>query len=309
MNRLNDLYAYFRLAGHPLGESYAEFCKMFLQTERKARGKGKGSVKITGARNMPLLELCMSNFMIRKTQEECTDIPRHSYTNLYFELAEWEGQYREEMEKAVHAENRKVFESYIHSINRITALAKIPGVIEHTEALVESEEKVVILTLYNDVALRLKAHFGDACTTVIGEDGGDKLEHARRFMNDPTCMVCIVNMVAGGHTIDLSIASHVIVTSFPLSPKTLEQALDRVKNLAKLRVSNVYYCICAAPEEGEVSVDEKLLALNHGKDADINAILDGKEGAGFQEDAVEVLRSELMAAYAENKEMLTNQNQ
>lgn len=284
MNRADDLFSYFRLVGHPLGEKYSDFKRMFLQVT----GMGKRE-KISGTKNIKLLQLCMSNFMIRYTQEECTDIPKHSYVNMYFNLDEWKPHYQEALEHARKSENRKVLESYIHSINRVMAMAKIPGVIEHTESLIDAEEKVVILTLYQDSARKIADHFGDKCVLIDGSvDGTEKVERSRRFKSDPNVMVAVVNMMAAGHTISLASASHGIVLSLPLSPKTLEQATDRLKDITKTRPSTIYYALCR-DDEGGVTVDERLMALNSSKDSDIAAVIDNKDSASMQENAIDVL--------------------
>lgn len=284
MNRADDLFSYFRLVGHPLGEKYSDFKRMFLQVT----GMGKRE-KISGTKNIKLLQLCMSNFMIRYTQEECTDIPKHSYVNMYFNLDEWKPHYQEALEHARKSENRKVLESYIHSINRVMAMAKIPGVIEHTESLIDAEEKVVILTLYQDSARKIADHFGDKCVLIDGSvDGTEKVERSRRFKSDPNIMVAVVNMMAAGHTISLASSSHGIVLSLPLSPKVLEQATDRLKDITKTKPSTIYYALCR-DDEGGVTVDERLMALNSSKDSDIAAVIDNKDSASMQENAIDVL--------------------
>lgn len=289
MNRADDLFSYFRLVGHPLGEKYSDFKRMFLQVT----GTGKRE-KISGTKNIKLLQLCMSNFMIRYTQEECTDIPKHSYVNTYFDLDEWKPHYQEALEHARKAENRKVLESYIHSINRVMAMAKIPGVIEHAESLIDAEEKVVILTLYQDSARKIADHFGDKCVLIDGSvDGTEKVERSRKFKSDPNIMVAVVNMMAAGHTISLASASHGIVLSLPLSPKVLEQATDRLKDITKTKPSTIYYALCR-DDEGGVTVDERLMALNSSKDSDIAAVIDNKDSASMQENAIDVLWKDIV---------------
>jgi SWI/SNF-related matrix-associated actin-dependent regulator 1 of chromatin subfamily A len=227
-------------------------------------------------------------------------MPRHNYINVYFEMGEWQSEYRKAIYDHLHDSGKLAIESAIHSINLVMAKAKVPGIIEAIEALVESGEKVVVFCSYSSPLEDMRSHFGDACIVIDGKNH-DKMTDAKRFKEDPTCMVALCNTKAAGHTIDLSVSSNLYVVNFPLSPKELEQASDRVKNLAKHHPCNVHFCI-ALGNDNVQTVDERLRELIGGKDADINWLLDGKEAKGVQEDVAEVLWREILLQYKSNEE-------
>jgi SNF2 family DNA or RNA helicase len=298
-NRVNDMFAYFRLARHPLGRSYVDFRRQYVEVNQTY-----GTV--VGSKNISDLQVQMRNFVIRRTQEECTDIPKHRYNNLYFTLSDWKEEYDKALREAMTSTGRRVFESMILSVNRIMALAKVKGIIEHAEMLIEADQKVVIFFGYRDPLMQVYNHFGKEQAVMIDGtlSGKDKSENAKRFMKDPSIKVCVANMTAAGHTIDLSVANHVIMGNFPLSPKTIEQATDRVKNLSKTAPSSVYFCV-ARDESGEPTVDERLMDLLTGKDSDINWLFDGAGSGHIQADTIDILFKELREKY-EKEGMLKN---
>lgn len=302
-NRYNDMYAYFRLSGHPLGGSYSDFRRKYVETNSQY-----GS--IVGSKNTDDLQIKMRNFIFRKTQAECTDIPAHRYENVYFNLNEEvtmadgtifkvKDEYDKAIREAMTTTGRRVFESMIFSVNRIMAMAKVKGVIEHAEMLIEAGQKVVIFTGYTDPVLRFQKHFGERCVVIDGSKSDkEKVDESIRFMKDPSVQVCINNYRAAAHTIDLSASSHVILNDLPITgPKTIEQATDRVKNGNKTDHSYVYFCICR--DDDEPTVDERMLDLATQKDADINALMDGRDTGHVQSNVMETLFRELRERYEE----------
>jgi hypothetical protein len=291
LNRTNDMYAYFRIAGHPLGENYADFKRNYSETD-KAHGN------VVASRNIPDLQKRMSNFVLRRTQKECTDMPEHNYIELKFSLGEWEAEYRKAIFETLKAKGKLAVESAIQSINRIMALAKVPGIIEHVEQLIDAGEKVIVFFGYTMPIEKMALHFGNKAAIITGEviGGHAKMEQALRFKNDPECMVMLANLQAAGHSVDLSVSSNVILGNYPMSPKGIEQALDRTKNLAKIHASNAYFCTCVG-SDGKETVDERLRRLVAGKDSDINWLFDGSEAKGMLDDIPELLWKELMEQY------------
>lgn len=295
-NRYNDAFAYFNIARHPLGESYSDFRRKYVEVNSKFNS-------VVGNRNMTDLQVKMSNFIFRKTQAECTDMPPHRKENIYFDINEEysladgtvlniKAEYDKMVREAMAQTGRRVFESMIFSVNRLMALAKIKGVIEHAEMLIEAGEKVVIFTDYKDPIKSIAHHFGVKAVVIDGDvSDKDKVDNARKFMYDPAVMVAVCNYKAAGHTIDLSVSCHVILLNLPLSPKTIYQASDRVKNLSKSKHSHLYFCIVR--DQNDVTIDERLLDLVSGKDSDINALIDGKESGHMQSDVIATLFQQL----------------
>lgn len=298
MNRINDLYAYFRLGGHPLGENYVDFKREYVETDQR-----HGNV--VASRNIPDMQKRMSNFIFRKTRKECTDMPDHNYINLYFQLGDWEKEYKKAIYELIKAKGKFNIDSAIQSINRIMALAKVPGIIELTEQLIDAGEKVVIFFGFTDPIRKVVDHFGKAATYIDGSlDAVEKVRRAIMFQENPDVKMIAVNTKAGGHTIDLSVANVVVNGNYPLSPKEVEQAHSRVHNLMKTEVCDVYMCIATGGGKDK-TVDQRLAELVGGKDSDINWLIDGKQDAGFQDNVGEMIYKELMEQY---KDIVPDEN-
>lgn len=291
LNRTSDMYAYFKLAGHSLGENFADFKRQYSEVD-KVHGN------VVASMNIPSLQRRQSNFIIRRTQEECLDMPAHNYIELKFQLGEWEKEYRRAIFETMRATGKVAIESAIQSINRIMAISKVPGIIEHVEQLIDAGEKVIVYFSYTDPIRKVVEHFGSAATFIDGsvKGGQAKMDRALKFKNDPNCMVMVAQIAAAGHTVDLSISSNVILGNYPMSPKGIEQALDRTKNLDKKTANNAYFCT-AIGSDGKETVDEKLKRLVAGKDSDINWLFDGSEAKGMLDDIPEMLWKELMEQY------------
>lgn len=290
LNRSFDMFGYFRLVNHPLGASKAEFKKNYSSIERRYGG-------VNGSRNINHLRACSSNFMIRRTQAECFDVPKEEFIVVHIPMHDIQAQYDKALRDLVRAKGRVNIETAIQSLNRLLAIAKVPGIIEQAELLAECGEKVIIFFGYTDPIEKVAAHFGDRCVVINGEvSGKEKSDRAIRFMTDDKVMFCVANMEAAGHTIDLSISQNVIMGSLPVSPKKMDQAISRTKNINVTRGTTVYVAM-AKSSSGKATVDERIYDLIREKDRDINHLIDGKEGEAFDNNITERLHRELLVDF------------
>ena len=294
-NRVSDLFAYLKLVNHPLGQSYAHFLREYAIST-----KGRGSsLKITGAKNTEVLWRQLSNFMLRKRKDECLDLPPKIYSKLYFELNEYKDEYERAVREMIEETGKKVSNSSVHQINKITSKAKLPGVIEMAEGIIDQGEKVVIFSGYTDTVESLQAHFGKKAVLVNGAvNSSDRAKRVERFMKDDTCMVFVANTISGGMGLTLTSACNMIFCDFPFSPADLVQAEDRLHRISQHRSVNIYYAICSD------SIDENLYRLIANKAHDASKIIDNKSIDMEYSNLAEVLVSELKEKYGHNKEVL-----
>lgn len=287
LNRSFDMFGYFRLINHPLGESKGAFKKNYSNIERRYGG-------VNGSRNINHLRACSSNFMIRRTQAECFDVPKEEFVMVYTPMHEIQPRYNQALRDLVRAKGKVNVERMIQSLNRLMAIAKVPGIIEQAELLAECGEKVIIFFGYTDPIDAVAKHFGDRCVVINGAvSGKDKSDRAQQFMTDPNIMFCVANMEAAGHTIDLSISQNVIFGSLPVSPKKMDQAISRTKNINVTKGTTVYIAM-AKSSDGKMTVDERIYDLIRKKDHDINHLIDGVEGQAFDVNISERLHQDLI---------------
>ena len=281
-NRVNDIFAYFKLCKHPLGNNYSAFLKKYTVST----GGGRGGAKIIGAQNVDELRLKISNFMIRKRAEECLDLPDLLIKKYYFEMGDVKGEYEEfvkelyENKKSLDeaetsqekAQIRVKIKGNIHTMNRLLATSKVRNVIPLIDSLMEQGEDVIVFSGYRDPIHALEDHYGDSCVKVIGGmDSLDKSKSIKKFTNDPNCKLFLGNFKAAGVGINLVNSSHVIFLNFPFTPDDLEQPYKRAHRIGQTKNVNVYYTIV------KESIDEHIFDMIVGKTKDINSILDDKK--------------------------------
>jgi SNF2 family DNA or RNA helicase len=269
-NRFNDLFAYFKLTKHYLGQSYKKFLDEFT-----IRTYGRGGEKVTGAKNIKDLKLKMSNFMIVKTMDECFDMPEDVISRYTFQMEDYRPEYDKIIKEMSEAKELAALNGHIHSLNIITCKSKIPGIIEAIEEILSESKKIVVFGTYKEPLQLLQDYFGERCLKIVGGVSSfDRDQYKQRFTNDEKIEVMLANYEAGGEALDLSVANDVFIINFPLTPKELNQATFRIKHPEKRNKHvRIHYTFC------ENSIDEHIYDnIIVDKSIDINALLhDGKD--------------------------------
>lgn len=283
-NRVNDVFAYLKLINHPLGGNY----KKFLD-EYTIKTTIRGSSKVSGGRNLQELYVKLSNFMIRKTKEECLDLPEKIFFEYKYSLEDYRQEYDKVIKELSEMKEISSLTGSIHSLNKITAMAKIPGIIELAEEIVEQGRKVVIFGGYTDPIEKLVKHFGNRCVKVTGSvDAYNRDQCVQRFHNDPECEIFVGNMQAAGVGINLTNATDVIFMNFPFTSSELNQAIDRLHRIGQKSSVNVHYTFC------EESIDDYIYELIVDKQKDINALIDKGKEVDLRENFTEILIQKLL---------------
>lgn len=301
-NRVDDLFAYFKLCGHPLGANYLKFLRDYTITDSV-----RGGTRVMGAKNVDELRLKISNFMIRKRTEECLDLPDLLIKKYHFEMGDIKGKYEEKMKElyatkqeldnaeGVKAKNqvKTKIKANIHTLNRLLATSKVRNVIPLIDQLVENGRDVIVFSGYRDPIFDLERHYGEQCVKVIGGmDAHEKNAAIQKFVKDKSCNVFLGNFKAAGVGINLVNSRDVIFLNFPFTPDDLEQPYKRAHRIGQEHNVNVYYTIV------KESIDEHIFSMIVGKTKDINSILDeGKDGVVHYNQIPNELFNRLIADY------------
>ena len=109
------------------------------------------------------------------------------------------------------------------------AVAKIPHVIEHVDAMLESGiKKIILFTWHRDVAAAFRDHWASNSVKLIGGTSvGDAEEAKRRYIEDDDCNVFIGNIKAAGVGHTLVVGHHVVFAELDWVPGNVTQAEDR----------------------------------------------------------------------------------
>lgn len=267
-NRFDDLFNYFKLTKHTLGESFKKFTD-----EYTVKTTNRGGEKVTGARNIQDLKNKMSNFMLIKRMEDCFDMPEDVISRYTFQLDDYREEYENVIREMAAAKNMAAQKGNLHTLNIITCKSKMPGMIEAIEEIIAENGKIVVFGTYKEPLAILEEYFKDRCVKVDGSVSSFEREALKqRFWEDDSIEVFLGNYDAAGEALDLSNSSDVFIINFPMTPKSLYQALFRCKHPEKRSHLRIHMTFC------EESVDEDLYDLVIDKERDINALMtDGKE--------------------------------
>lgn len=283
-NRVNDVYAYLKYIDHELGKNHKKFLEQYT-----IRTTGRGGERVTGGRNLEDLRIKLSNFMIRKTKDECLDLPDKVYHEYFYELDDYRTEYNKVIEELSKIKDINSLTGNIHSLNIIVSKAKTQGIIEIANTIIDEGRKVVIFGGYKEPMSDLEKHFGRACVKVDGSvDSFQRDQNVQRFIQDPECLVFLGNWIAGGVGINLVNACDIIVHNFPLTPADLYQGIDRLHRIGQAQSVNVHYTFCQG------SIDEHLYELILDKEMDANMVLDEGKEVVLREDMVQILVKKLL---------------
>lgn len=283
-NRVNDVFSYLNLIGHELGQSYKKFCDEFTISQAS-----RGGERVTGGRNLHDLHIKLSNFFIRKRKEDCIDVPKQTFTSYKFELDDYRTDYDQVIKELSEKKEISALTGNIHSLNIITSKAKMKGIIELAEEIIDNGEKVVIFSNYTEPLKMLQDHFKERCVLIDGSVESYKRDGVvERFMTDESVPVFLGNMASAGEAINLAIANEIIIVDFPLVPGTLYQAIDRCIEIGKKDGVNVNYTFC------EDSVDEYIYSLIADKDGDISVVVDNGKESLVDQNITELLIKKLL---------------
>jgi SWI/SNF-related matrix-associated actin-dependent regulator 1 of chromatin subfamily A len=123
----------------------------------------------------------------------------------------------------------------IFRARHLVALAKLPAVLQHCDALLEDGvQKVVIWAHHRDVIESISDHFGASAVALTGETSlPDRGTLVRRFQSDPNCHVFVGSMRTAGQGITLTAADHIVFAELDWTPAILAQAEDRCHRIGQ----------------------------------------------------------------------------
>jgi SWI/SNF-related matrix-associated actin-dependent regulator of chromatin subfamily A-like protein 1 len=296
-NRVTDLFAYLRLGGHPLGKN-----KKFFEDNYAV----KNGAKIIGTKNIEDLNLKISNFMIRLKSEDVLELPALSIIKTYFNMGDLKSEYneviqqmqemRKEYESTTDTEAKKDFKfaskirQSISQLSRITAMSKIPSVVDLVKSMNEQNEKVVIFSSWRGVLEELEKSFKDSSVRIDGSVEASKRQVlVNKFKDSPNCTVFLGQVKAAGVAINLVNARNVILMDIPVSPDLIEQPIKRVHRSGQKKPVNAYFTFAKG------TIDERIYSLIVEKAGDINRVIDAdtKNGVVEYEKIPEMLFKEL----------------
>jgi SWI/SNF-related matrix-associated actin-dependent regulator of chromatin subfamily A-like protein 1 len=286
-NRMDDMYAYLKLIGHPRGKSKAKFETMFLESETGHQGR----TKVTGAKNLGVLRAEVANLLIRYRLEDCWDMPKKNFIVYTVDLGEWKEMYENEIKRIADEEfkSRAELENNIHTLNRIISMAKVNLIKDLMANVIESGRKVVVFGGYRDPILAIKEAFPKSAFIDGSVASHKRQAEILKFRNNEDCMSFIGNMKAAGTSIELQNSSDVFFLNWPFVPPDFAQAVSRVYRAGQKNIVNVYTILVKG------TIDEYIWKIMETKMKDIDSLIDGKAVSMKEEDIIEKVYEKIKA--------------
>jgi SWI/SNF-related matrix-associated actin-dependent regulator 1 of chromatin subfamily A len=222
----------------------------------------------SGVSNLEQLFTRISTVFIRRLKKDVLkDLPPKTYTNIPIELTDSEYKEYEQILKSLQKEDtngKLVDESYLAKIAKIklfTGKCKLKRAVDYIQDIVDSGEKVVIMSDRQELAEEVCKLFPNISVLHTGSmDEAKKFESYQRFQNDKDVKIFSGMIMASGVGINLTAASRLIFIGFGWTSGDMEQAEDRIHR-ASTTHDNIQiitlYCTDTADEDIMELLDEK----------------------------------------------------
>jgi len=157
------------------------------------------------------------------------------------------------------------------------AVAKVPAVIAHIEALLEDGvQKLVVMAHHRDVVAAIVAGMpaGTNPVSLTGDTSmADRQAVVDRFQTDPTCRVFVGNIQAAGVGITLTAASTMVFAELDWVPANVSQAEDREHRIGQTANVLIQHLVF------DGSLDQRMAEILIAKQAIADAALDTRRAA------------------------------
>ena len=205
-----------------------------------------------GYSNLDELKELVSHIYLRRTKEDIGDLPKKNVHELYYVLTpEQQLEYNrlwEEYEKAQLEENPDkvlnqdllegaIYRKYISNI-------MVPKTIALCDKILETEDKVIIATCYDEELYTLKNHYGDSAVIYNGKcTPKEKDKNKNEFINNPNIKVMVANIMSAGVGLTLIVSKSIVYNNISFVAGDDRQMEDRVYRIGQTRDVDIYYQI------------------------------------------------------------------
>lgn len=266
-----NLYPVLKAINHPVASDRRKYERRYCDAKKTNFCMWDTS----GASNLDELRDRISDVLLRRTKEECLDLPPKTYLNITVETNKeeeeeyetklcqlkddyWQRVAKEEISEASQA---IVFLGYLR---RLSSLTKVRTVIEQAIDLIEAGQSVVIFTEFVETAEAIATKFNtQAITGLMNIQNRQKIIDCFQSGREG---VIVATTKTGGVGLTLTRASYLIIVDLPWTPADLEQCEDRIHRIGQQNNCTIYRYYS---KDVDYVVAKKIQAKNE----NINAVL------------------------------------
>ena len=211
-----------------------------------------------GATNISELHSLISKYFLRRTKSDVLkELPPKQYVDIPVSL---EGTYRGKYDKA-----ERSFKEYLRDIKmktskeiartlqaeKLTKLGelrklatdgKVDSALSMIEQILDSDQKVVVFSVYNEPLELIKKKLGSSAIMLTGKtDIKERREIIKAFQEDENIKVFLGGMKSAGVGITLTSAPNVLFIDYSWVPADHDQAADRIHRIGQKSSSITIY--------------------------------------------------------------------
>ena len=256
----------------------------FIYRFCNAKNNGFG-LDVNGASNISELHTLLKNsVMIRRLKRDVLkELPGKTFSFIPMELNNTK-EYKEAERSFIDYIRQTQGDEVAEKLRRVEQLARIEGlkqlavkgklnqVIEWVKDFLETGNKLVVFTSHHFTIDALSEAFPTGTVMFDGRCTDLQKQQAKNdFQNNDEIRLFLGNLKSAGEGITLTASSNVAIIELPWSPKTIDQAGDRVDRIGQKFAVNIYYLLA------KNTIEEKIARLLDQRRKMTDGIVDGKE--------------------------------
>ncbi len=227
-----------------------------------------------------LYERISDKFLRRLKKDILKHLPPKTFTNIPIQLNDKEQkEYDKILEETIkyidsqgiEAEKEENYLPKLHKLKLFTSKIKLDRAKELIQDIIDSGEKIVIMSEYEEIAKKILEMFPNESVLHSGSmSEEDKFESVKKFQNDENIKIFSGMIIASGVGITLTAASKLMFLGFAWSYADQEQAEDRIHR-ASTTHDNIQIITLFCMD----TIDEDIMQLLREKEEIMNKALDG----------------------------------
>lgn len=273
-SRAMDVYPLLHMLEPDKWQSWRQFAHLYSVPEFDGR-----KLVYKKSKNMDQLHQVLSAHMLRRLKKEVLpQLPSATRCVVPVKLANMK-EYKEVAAPLEHFKGRKLQGEEVTAAlvavgkaRMASAKGKAPVVIEWLkEWFADGGGKFVLFGHHREPLEQVVKAFGSKCVLVNGDVSAKNREVVvRRFQEDPSVILFVGNIEAGGVGITLTAASNLGLLELHYIPTRNTQAIDRIVRIGQKSDSVNIYLFTAMG-----TIDERVMAINDEKEWTAKKIVDG----------------------------------
>lgn len=252
-NRPINLYHILKLIDADITRDYNYFVKRYCGGEEIHLKDGRTIIKSGDATNLDELRERIKDIYIRRLASETGEMVGKTVLRKYYDLDErqkaeydrlW-NEYQEAQENSGKYDSeqyRQLVEGML--VRQYLAKEMTAHTIDLVDEYLSENEKVVIITCFQEEMDKFQKHYGKKCVVYNGKMTTKQKDKAQdEFLNNPKVMVFVGQIEACGTGLSLPVSKIMIFNSYSWSEASNRQAEDRIYRLTQTQDVECIYML------------------------------------------------------------------